>query len=138
MRRPRRFPASAALALALGAALAAGAVFLRGGASRLPPEWPMRDVPAPAGLEPGFAARRASPDGAAESLLCTGSSDEPPATAMARLRAALEAGSWEAVPPDPGMPDAALYARDRAVAFVHASRGTDGSTRWLLLRREVR
>ena len=124
--------------LALGAAFAAGAVYLRGGVSRLAAEWPMSDVPAPAGLEPGFAGRTRAADGSAEALLCTGSTDDSPEVAMSRLRAALESGGWEAVPPDPGMRDAALYARGRAVAFVHASRGTDGSTRWLLLRREVR
>lgn len=136
MRRFRRL--LPVLALAAGALLAAGAVYLRGGVSRLGAEWPMRDVPAPAGLEPGFAARRTAPDGSAESLICTGSTDDPPEAAMARLRTALEAGGWAAVPPEPGLPDAALYARGRAVAFAHASRGTDGSTRWLLLRREVR
>lgn len=136
--RPRRRGVALLAVLALGAAFAAGAVYLRGGVSRLAAEWPMSDVPAPAGLEPGFAGRTRAADGSAEALLCTGSTDDAPEVAMSRLRAALESGGWEAVPPDPGMRDAALYARGRAVAFAHASRGTDGSTRWLLLRREVR
>ena len=136
--RLRRRSFALVAVLALGAMLAAGAVYLRGGVSRLAAEWPMSDVPAPAGLEPGFAGRTRTADGSAEALLCTGSTDDSPEVAMSRLRAALESGGWEAVPPDPGMRDAALYARGRAVAFAHASRGTDGSTRWLLLRREVR
>ena len=124
--------------LALDAALAAGAVYLRGGASRLAPSWPMRDVPAPAGLEPGFAGRTRAPDGSAESLLCTGSTDDAPEVAMARLRAALASGGWEPVSPAAATLDASLWARGGAVAFAHASRGTDGATRWLLLRREAR
>ncbi len=136
--RPSRRSFALAAVLALGAMLAAGAVYLRGGVARLAPEWPMRDIPAPAGLEPGFAARRTAPDGAAESLLCTGSTDETPEAAMSRLRAALEAGGWEPASPAAATLDASLWTRGAAVALAHASRGTDGATRWLLLRREAR
>ena len=98
--------------------------------------WPFRDVPAPGDLAPSFSGRTRAPDGA-EALLAAGSAPGEPAAAFAALCAALDVGGWTPLPPAATSLGTALYARRGAVACAHASRGADGTARWLLLRREA-
>lgn len=97
------------------------------------PVWPFPDLADPGVGPMGFSAV----DAQGRTACCIGDSSLAPLDAAQALFGSLDAQGWICATPGARSVTTALFAKGRAMVVASASERADGSTAWLLLRREA-